>query len=204
MSLKSTSILSRYLPIAFVPYVTSLLRGTNIRFRIVKPRKTKLGDFKVISSKEFQITVNGDLNKFAFLITTLHEIAHWKTYEEEGRHHKPHGIEWKNNFSQLLSPLLSSDDIPNELRIALKKSILNVKASSCTDPQLYRVLSKFDENSDEVLLESLSKNSIFELAGKQFRKGNLRRSRFECSNINNQRTYLVSSLAKVKPINNEQ
>ena len=49
-----------------------------MKFKIVAPRRTKLGDFKAKGNKnnKSQITINGDLNPYAFLITTLHELAH--------------------------------------------------------------------------------------------------------------------------------
>ena len=54
--------LREYIPEAFVSYVYDLLSATNVKFRIVRPRKTKLGDFR-ISTKQFdapQITINND------------------------------------------------------------------------------------------------------------------------------------------------
>lgn len=74
--------LSEYIPKAFVAYVHNLLCSTNVRFRIVAPRKTKLGDFRRPINVQGipQITINNNLNPYAFLITTLHEIAHLHTY----------------------------------------------------------------------------------------------------------------------------
>ena len=60
--------LRAYIPKAFVTYVYDLLIVTNVTFRIVKPRKTKLGDFR-ISTKQLgvpQITINNNLNPMRF------------------------------------------------------------------------------------------------------------------------------------------
>ena len=42
---------------------------------VSNPRKTKLGDFKVRGNKLI-VSVNNNLNKYAFLITFTHELAH--------------------------------------------------------------------------------------------------------------------------------
>src|SRR5690606_4638092 len=84
--------LQRYLPEGCTPYVMELLRSFPVRFRIVKPRKSKLGDFRVRSTDMLpEITVNGDLNPYSFLITTIHEFAHLKTWKEYQWKVAPHG-----------------------------------------------------------------------------------------------------------------
>ena len=47
----------------------------NVKVIVSNPRKTKLGDFKVIGNKLI-VSVNNNLNKYAFLITLTHELAH--------------------------------------------------------------------------------------------------------------------------------
>ena len=83
-TLKFKQILSKYLPNDFVPYISELIMQSDVKFKIVAPRRTKLGDFKAKGDKnnKSQITINGDLNPYAFLITTLHEIAHLYTYNK--------------------------------------------------------------------------------------------------------------------------
>ena len=88
--------LARYLPDGSVPYVVHLLKTYPVRFRIVRPRKSKLGDFRVREGEDLpEITVNGDLNPYSFLITTVHEFAHLKTWMEYRFSAAPHGKEWK-------------------------------------------------------------------------------------------------------------
>lgn len=203
---KYNSVLKKYVPLEYVDLVTDLLLHHTVVFKIVKPRKTKLGDFRAgIRNEKHQITVNGDLNKYSFLITTLHEFAHLVTYEEHGRNASPHGKEWKNNFTQLLIPIIDKGHLPKPIENALMKSLVNVKASSCTDVNLQRVLITFDERKDNLsTLESLEKNSIFELDGRLFEKGVLRRTRFLCKEQNGKRQFLVNRLAIVKEIKDEE
>ena len=197
-----TKILSKYLPSEFVPYVCELLLKANVKFKIVAPRSTKLGDFKAsLNEKEKnQISVNSNLNPFAFLITTLHEIAHLKTFSKYKNKVKPHGPEWKNEFSILLKPLLTSISLPDELKITLEQSIKNPKASSGSDVQLSRVLKKYDAQKNTYVLEDLDENCLFRLNKKLYSKGKLRRTRYLCKEISSGKSYLVHALAEVNKV----
>ena len=199
-------VLSKYVPSEFVDLTSDLLLKYPVVFKIVKPRKTKLGDFRAgMNNEKHQITVNGDLNKYSFLITTLHEFAHLITYTTYGRKAAPHGEEWKANFRQLLLPIINSSALPKPIENALVNSLANVKASSCTDINLQRVLITFDEKIDDLTtLETLNKKSTFELNGKHFEKGILRRTRFLCMEKETKKNYLVNRLALVKEIKDEK
>jgi len=198
------SVLQKYLPPEFLDTVVDLLLRHRVVFKIVKPRKTKLGDFRAgFKGEKHRITVNGDLNQYSFLITTLHEFAHLITYEEFGRRVAPHGAEWKHHYSQLIMPIVNSKHLPQDIESALLNSLVNVKASSCSDANLHRTLLKYSpKKGDETTLESLDKNSTFALNGKIFIKGKLRRTRFLCTEANTKKQYLVSALAQVKEIKN--
>ena len=203
---KYNSVLKKYVPLEYVELVTDLLLSHRVVFKIVKPRKTKLGDFRAgLKNEKHQITVNGDLNKYSFLITTLHEFAHLITFNEYGRNASPHGKEWKDNFTRLLLPVVDKGHLPKPIENVLMKSMVNIKASSCTDVNLQRVLITFDERKDNFeTLESLDKNSIFELDGRLFVKGVLRRTRFLCKEQDGKRQFLVNRLALVKEVKNEE
>lgn len=194
--------LEKYLPEEFLESVIGLLLNHPVTFKIVKPRKTKLGDFRSgRNGDKHQITINGNLNRYSFLITTLHEFAHLITYEKYGRHVSPHGREWKKIYSDLLLPVIDSKELPEDVEIALTNSLIKVKASSCSDANLHRTLLRYDPKmEDQTTLESLDKNSIFALNGKTFIKGKLRRTRFICTETTTKKQYLVSALAQVKEI----
>ena len=194
--------LREYIPEAFVTYVYDLLSSTNVTFRIVKPRKTKLGDFRM-STKQLgvpQITINNNLNPYAFLITTLHEIAHLHTYLRYNVGVKAHGKEWKFEFQQLLLPLLSAQEVPEELKTCLKNTLKNTKAASYSDIALSRVLRKFDVKKNGVPLEQIELGAHFVVNKKSFKKGKLRRTRYLCSELRTGEAYLIHALAEVNTI----
>lgn len=195
-------VFEKYLPLVFVDYVVQLYLSANVRFKIVGERKSKLGDFRAgRSGEKHQITVNGTLNKYAFLITTLHEFAHLETYNRYGFSVLPHGEEWKNAFRKLLIAVIDEKTLPKDIQNALVQSLISTKASSCSDHQLSRVLKAYDERKENMaLLEELPNNTTFALNGKHFVKGPLRRKRFLCEEIHSKRKYLVNALAEVKPV----
>jgi predicted SprT family Zn-dependent metalloprotease len=192
--------IAKYVPEAFVETIVILLINHKVRFKIVPPRSTKLGDFRPGNQIRLpQITVNGNLNPYAFLITTLHEFAHHITFEEYSNKVSPHGAEWKHAFKLLLQPVIYHPEFPVNIRIALEKSLHNLKASSCSDIHLSRELAKFDSDIETlILLETLPHGAHFLLQNKIFYKGELRRKRFLCTEIRTNKNYLVSGIAKVK------
>ena len=196
---KFKQVLSKYLPNDFVPYISELIMQSDVKFKIVAPRRTKLGDFKAKGDKnnKSQITINGDLNPYAFLITTLHELAHLYTFNKYKYKVRPHGREWKKEFSILLNPVLMHDALPKELKIALEKSIQNLKASSCSDIHLLRALKKYEPSKRTVTLEELDENTRFSINKKTYLKGKLRRTRYLCKEMSSGKSYLIHALAEV-------
>lgn len=99
--------LSRYIPQQAAPIIATWIIDSGCLFRIARSRKTKLGDYTApFKGEPHKISVNHDLNPYAFLITTIHEFAHLKTWQQFKNKVKPHGIEWKNHFKILMEPFL--------------------------------------------------------------------------------------------------
>jgi hypothetical protein len=65
-------------------------------------------------------------------------------------------------------------------------------------------MSKYDLPSefisDQVFLSDLLPGKEFLLSGRKFKKGETRRTRVLCEEVDSGRKYLVSRLAKVKPV----
>jgi len=194
--------LKRYIPECYIPYVVELMFSENLAFRISKPRKTKAGDYRPpFKGEPHRISINGDLNPYAFLITTIHEFAHMTTYVRYGGKVLPHGPEWKMEFKRLLIPVLEKKELPKSIEKALLRSLNNLKASSCTDIHLMRALREFNENNeDKELLENIGNNTYFQLGKMTFQRGILRRRKYLCTEVNTGKKYLVNRLAEVEPL----
>jgi hypothetical protein len=80
----------------------------------------------------------------------------------------------------------------------------NPSASSSRDLFLMKEMSKYDYPSDQtsehIFLSDLLPGKEFLLSGRKFKKGITRRTRILCEEVDTGRKYLVSRLAKVKPV----
>ena len=149
------------------------------------------------------ITINDDLNQYRFLITLIHEISHYKAYKKYGPYVKPHGVEWKNIFKNLLLPIINSEVFPNDILRTLATYAKNPKASSDTDLNLSLALNRYNINQYDYVF-GLSNGSVFKASNdrvyvmiKKLRK------RYECMDVLTKKLYLFSPNVKIKEIINE-
>jgi hypothetical protein len=194
--------LQKYIPERAIPLVLSLLRHDNLIVKIKKERKTRHGDYKSLPNGKHQITVNSNLNEYRFLITLIHEIAHFEAYKMYGKFIKPHGIEWKRTFQHLMLPFLNPEIFPYELLPLLAKHFKNPKASSDTDVPLAYALKQFDEPNDKTYIFQVPLGCTFlSNNGKVFKMNKKRVKRFECVEVKTGRLYLFNPNAEVELIN---
>lgn len=191
--------LQAYIPNKAISLISELLNHDHLVVKIKNERKTRHGDYKRLPNGKHQITVNSNLNNYRFLITLVHEIAHFEAYKNYGKLIKPHGIEWKRTFQHLMLPFLNPDIFPAELLPLLAKHFKNPKASSDTDIQLAYALKQFDAPNDKTFIFELPLHSTFQLYnGRVFQKGAKRRTRYECVEIKTGRLYLFNPNAEVE------
>lgn len=194
--------LDKYLPPNMAAEILTILQQRNVKLTITKKRSTKLGDYRRPTNtvKFHRISVNGSLNKYAFLITLIHELAHLEVFEAFKNKVLPHGTEWKSTFGKMLKDLISRDIFPPEISVPLTKYALNPKASSVSDINLMLALKKFDKNTNPILSE-IPVNSIFQIGKKVFEKGTKRRTRYLCKELGTNRMYVISGMAEIKMLN---
>lgn len=195
--------LSKYIPSEAAPIISQWINDTSCRFKVTRSRSSKLGDYRApFRGSPHQITVNHDLNPYAFLLTTVHEFAHLKTYQDYKNKVKPHGEEWKNNFKSLIQPFLRLNIFPADIVVAINSYMNNPAASSCTDLNLYRELKKYDNNPTAVIhVEQLPDQAIFQLKnGRTFQKMEKLRKRYKCLELSTQKIYLFHPIAEVFPV----
>lgn len=197
--------LRKYLPERAVAPCFELIKHHGVHLKIVNHRETRHGDYRRLPNGQHQITVNASLNKYRFLLTLIHEIAHLVAFERFGRHIKPHGIQWKTTFRELMLPLLRPEIFPSQLLPVLARHFKNPKASSSTDAQLAIALQAYDPKQDHErsYVFELPMGSTFRIYnGKLFRKGNKRVKRYECIELATGRLYLFQPNAEVELITN--
>lgn len=192
-------ILFKYLPEHSVPLCFELIKTNRVHLKIVNERVTRHGDYRRENNGQHVITVNYSQNKYRFLITLIHEIAHLVAFEKYGRFIKPHGDEWKLTFQRLMVPFIRPEIFPNNLLPLVARHFRNPKASSDTDATLALALKQFDPENDKHYVFEIPFGSTFRIHnGKIFKKIALRTKRFECLEIATGRTYLFNPNAEVE------
>ncbi len=190
----------KYLPERAVEPCLQLIKETGVHLKIVNERVTRHGDYRRMPNGKHQITVNATLNKYRFLITLVHEIAHLVAFEKYDRHIKPHGLQWKRTFQYLMLPFIRPEIFPSQILPLLAKHFKNPKASSSTDAQLSMALQQFDtQQTDKTYVFELPLGSIFRIHnGKLYKKGNKRVKRYECVEVATGKLYLFQPNAEVE------
>ncbi len=194
-------VLERYLPPDAAPLIGRWIDYFKCEFKISRNRGTKFGDYRSpYAGKGHRISVNYDLNPYAFLVTTVHEFAHLHTWNEHKQKAKPHGTEWKNNFKKMMQPFFEKDIFPADIKRAIVSYLDNPAASSCSVLNLYRSLRKYDAQKESVTtVEKLPMKALFKIKGDRvFRKEEQLRKRFKCVELKTKRVYLFSPVAEVE------
>ncbi len=199
--------IQRYLPAEAGVYVGDLLAARDVVVRVSRPRLTKLGDHRPPrpAHPHHRISVNADLNPFAFLTTLLHEIAHvdvWTKHAGRRRRPRPHGPEWKHEFATLLTPVVAARWLPGDVASALGAYMRNPAAMSCSDRGLVLALARYD--SGEVMrhrVEDIPLGSLFRVSnGRIFCRGPRMRTRYLCVDPATSAEYRVHALAFAEPL----
>lgn len=202
MALRSHPLdaLKSFIPEDSFQDVHDFLHSYKIYLKITRERKSILGDYRPAwNGNPHTISVNGNLNKYHFLITFVHELAHLVNYLNHGRKVKPHGAEWKAVFATLLHRFIEKKIFPEDVEKAIFKSVNNLSASTCSDPHLYETLRNYDPENGKILVKSLQigdtfitdSKKIFKIAAKQ-------RTRFLCVELATKKKYLFPGIAEVE------
>jgi len=191
--------LIKYIPEKAIPLVEYLINEHKVRLKIVNQRQTKHGDFRTFPNGQTQITVNNNLNPHQFLLTLVHEIAHHVTHKKFGRV-QPHGKHWKTVFQHLMLPFLQPDIYPKEILPHLANYLKNPKASTDTDVNLSLALRGGEAESGKNFIFEIPNGGTFQFKNTLYKRGNKRRTRYECLNLTNKKVYLFNQNAEVKLI----
>lgn len=201
MKTKFYHILHQYVPLSAVDFCLELWESHRFNFIVTKPRLSKLGDYRYERlADKHTITVNGTLNRYAFLITYLHEVAHMHVKINYTRTVSPHGVEWKSAFRDLLVIVFEMDVFPESITKPLRKYAKNPKATTSGAVDLMKALQKYDEGPSPTLLQELVKGDEFIFNNRIFRKLEKRRTRALCLEIASNKRYLIAEVAAIEKI----
>jgi SprT protein len=198
-----TRAFSKYVPSKALQACIDWIVDHKIAVRITKSRFTKYGDYRPpYMGKGHRISINHDLNKYAFLLTFTHEIAHLITWNKYKNKTVPHGREWKIEFRKLMVPFLKENIFPRDLVIAINNYMNDPAASSCSDINLMRALAKYDKRDARwKLLEEIALNTPFKIrSGRVFVKGHLLQKNFSCTCLRSKHQYFINPLTEVQPV----
>lgn len=192
--------LSKYIPEAAVEQTIPLIESEPLQLRVTRGRKTKFGDYRPpYGEKGHRLSVNADLNPYAFLLTLIHELAHYQVQIRYGRKVKPHGREWKNTFRELMVPFLNTEVFPDDILRKLRDYMTNPKASTCSDPVLFKTLNQYNPNP-AVYLQDIKPGAVFVMGKRVFKKLEKQRSRYKCMELPAKRLVLINGIAEVEQI----
>jgi hypothetical protein len=195
--------LSSFLPQGSFESVAHYLQHHKVHLTITKERQSILGNYRnKVVDKNHRISINGNLNKYSFLITLLHELAHLFAYEKYGHRIQAHGKQWKEEYSKILIEFIPKKVFPPEIEKLLTRSLQNPAATTCAEPNLTRALKMFDIKRDgHFLVEELPEGSLFKIKnGGIFKKGERIRKRFKCVEIATKKLYLFSPVYEVEKV----
>jgi len=204
------NVLEPHLPERSIGLIIDWLIIQKVQLRISNSRTSKFGDYRTPGAGSIpRISVNHNLNKFAFLITLVHEMAHHMVLGGMHEKHfvisfrkknrpKPHGTEWKAHYRNLMVPFLNPGTLPQDLIEVMKQYLENPKASTTADQKLFRALKNYDQPDGSEFIDKLPFDAVFHLRnGRSFRKKEKVRKRYKCISIDNGRTYLFNPMAQV-------
>lgn len=201
---QSLQLLEQFLPKGAFEQIAPFFKTHTIHLTLTNERRSVLGDYRnpVPDAPQHRISINANLNPYSFLITLLHELAHLFTFVHFGHKAMPHGKEWKTQFRHILIPFMGKRFFPPDVERALHAYLHNPAASTCTDPDLYKSLYKYDEHRPGFkLVDDVGLNQFFQTEdGSVYQKIEKLRTRNKCKNINNGKVYLFQGIVEVKEV----
>ncbi len=189
-----------YLPEGSFELVMPLIHQYKVQLTITRERQTKLGDYRhAFQNKGHRISVNSNLNRYAFLITLLHELAHLLAFEAHGNRIPPHGSEWKKLYAGLLKDFLQQQLFPKDVADELQAVLHNPAASSCAEDSLLRVLRLYDPKQPGMkTVEEIAPGNMFLMTGgRRFTRLEKLRKRIKCREEATGKFYLFSPVYEV-------
>ena len=195
--------LAKYLPAAAVDSVFNYLAQHSVHLHITRERYSKLGDYRWPwpGHPFHEISVNGNLNPYHFLLVLLHEMAHLDTWLQYKNTIQPHGHEWQANYARLINLYLPL--FPTDVSVLLQRYTARIPLSRTIEKQIDAQLRHYNPDytpSQDITLNDLTPGTRFHIAsrpGHHFQALEKRRTRWICLKLEDGKKYLVSGTAVV-------
>ena len=195
--------LAHYLPAGAVEPVYDYLNCNAVHLHITRERTSKLGDYRWLQPRHpyHEISVNGNLNPYRFLMVMLHEMAHLDTWLQYRNSIAPHGHEWQQNYAALLTQYRHC--FPAGSHSLLERYVSRIPLNRRTGTAFEQSLKQYDPGytpENDLHLDDLPAGTVFALAARpdtRFRSLEKRRTRWLCQHLGNGRQYLVLGTASV-------
>ncbi len=195
--------LGKYVPAEAVEPLFGFMAQHKVHLHITRERFSKLGDYRWPqgSHRFHEISVNGNLNPFHFLMVLLHEMAHLNTWLQHGNSIQPHGREWQAQYAALIMQYRGI--FPAEMQPLLTAYAARIPLSRTLDKQIDAQLRHYDDGyspATDISLNSLAPGTRFHIAARpdhHFIAVEKRRTRWICRCREDGRQYLVSGTAQV-------
>ena len=195
--------LAKYLPAAAVDSVFNYLAQHSVHLHITRERDSKLGDYRWPRQGHpfHEISVNGNLNPYHFLLVLLHEMAHLDTWLQYKNSIQPHGHEWQANYARLINLYLPL--FPTDVSVLLQRYTARIPLSRTIEKQIDARMRHYDPDytpSQDITLNDLTPGTRFHIASRpdhHFQVLEKRRTRWICLNLADGKKYLVSGTASV-------
>ncbi len=195
--------LAKYLPAAAVNSVFNYLAQHSVHLHITRERYSKLGDYRWPRQGHsfHEISVNGNLNPYHFLLVLLHEMAHLDTWLQYKNTIQPHGHEWQANYARLINLYLPL--FPTDVSVLLQRYTACIPLSRTIEKQIDAQLRHYNPDytpSQDITLNDLTPGARFLIASRpdhHFVAAEKRRTRWICRCLEDGRQYLVSGTAQV-------
>ena len=195
---------TQFVPLSAAAYCQQLYQEYGFVYQVVRPRRTRFGDFRRWPDGQTRITVNANLNPYAFLITYIHEVAHADVCRTHKRRVPPHGTAWQRSFQRLMQPCLTDTVFPPEVLQPLCQYMTRPAATTSSHLALVAALRQFDTIPDDlantVCLREVSEGSLFAFAKKTWQRGTMRRTRIVCKELSSGKSYAILAHALVERV----
>jgi len=200
MDTQHRNILLEHIPVEALDCILAWLALYPVSIRITRKRNTKMGDYRApVKAAHHRISINGDLPADAFLITLVHEIAHLFIWDKYQRSVKPHGIQWKAQFRNMLHEVMVKNVFHPEINTLVDEFSSGRISYRIFNLKLEKKVYELNPGRKGIFLEDIPVNSLFAIHnGRTFIKEEKLRTRYRCKDLRTGKHYLISHLARVR------